>query len=602
MKSNGLYPRVRTDMAGTAMVSQGGAVGLVETVRVVGLDRALSEALAPWRKPQARHDPGKIVIDLAIALAVGGDCLADIAVLRGQPGVFGAVASDPTVSRLVDTLAGDASKALAAIDTARAQVRARVWSLAGEHAPDHAAGVDDPIVVDLDATLLTSHSDKEQAAPTFKKGFGFHPLLSFLDHGPDGTGEPLSFLLRKGNAGSNTAADHITVARAAFAQLPGHRPGRRPGKSVLVRTDGAGATHAFLDWLTGQRVQYSVGFQLPTDFADQVRILDQAGVWCPALDADEQIRPDAMVADATGLLDLASWPPGMRVIVRKEKPHPGAQLRITDVNALAGHRLRHQHPRHRRTPTVLRTPGTAPPPPGALRGPHPHRQGHRSDQPAAARLRPEPHLARDRRPCLRAHRLVAAARPHRPPRPSVGTQTPTTTTVLHHRTPGRPRPHPPTAPVSRGALGMAAPGRPGPPPRTARPDLTPDPPAPTTPAPPTGTWTRRPPARKRATCHTPDAESALRRRLHRRLGQCRGTHETSGLVLRTVAEVSEQVAHRDATATAADVFRAGVELRAGHSGRQARLLLCNVMASVGAVFLGAAIAQGLWADSVHPEC
>ncbi|MBA3907658.1 MAG: transposase, partial [Pseudonocardiales bacterium] len=175
-----MYPRVRTDTAGTAVVSQGGAVGLVETVRVAGLDRALSQALAPWRRPNAVHDPGKIVTDLALALAVGGDCLADIAVLRDQPGVFGAVASDPTVSRLVDTLAADASKSLAAIDTARAAVRARVWSLAGEHAPDHASSVDDPRIVDLDATLLTAHSDKELAAPTFKRGFGFHPLLSFI--------------------------------------------------------------------------------------------------------------------------------------------------------------------------------------------------------------------------------------------------------------------------------------------------------------------------------------------------------------------------------------------------------------------------------------
>ena len=307
MKSIGLYPRVRTDTAGTAIVSQGGAVGLLETVRVAGLDRALS-------------------------LAVGGDCLADVAVLRDQPGVFGAVASDPTVSRLVDTLAADAAKSLAAIDAARAVTRARVWSLAGEHAPDHAVSVDDPTILDLDATLLTAHSDKEQAAPTFKRGYGFHPLLAFLDHGSDGTGEPLSFLLRRGNAGSNTAADHITVARAAFAQLPGHRTGHRPGKTVLVRTDGAGCTHAFLAWLSSQRVQYSVGFTLPDSFTAQLKVLDQAGVWRPALDADSQIRPDAMVADATGLLDLSSWPAGMRVIVRKEKPHPGAQLRITDVN------------------------------------------------------------------------------------------------------------------------------------------------------------------------------------------------------------------------------------------------------------------------------
>jgi hypothetical protein len=332
VKSNGLYPRVRTDTAGTAVVSQAGAVGLVETVAVAGLDRALSQALEPWGKPNARHDPAKILVDLALSLAVGGDCLADVAVLRDQPGVFGAVASDPTVSRLVDTLAADAGKAVAAIDGARAAVRARVWSLAGEHAPDHAASVDDPVVVDLDATLLTAHSDKEQAAPTFKRGFGFHPLLAFVDHGVQGTGEPLAFLLRRGNAGSNTAADHIAVAKAAFAQLPGHRPGRRPGKSVLVRTDGAGCTHAFVEWLASQRVQYSVGFTLPGDFDQQLNALDQAGVWRPALDAEQQIRPDALIADATGLVDLSAWPKGMRVIVRKEKPHPGAQLRITDVN------------------------------------------------------------------------------------------------------------------------------------------------------------------------------------------------------------------------------------------------------------------------------
>jgi hypothetical protein len=332
VKSIGLYPGVRTDTAGPAIVSQAGAVGLVETVQVAGLDRALSQALAPWRRPHARHDPGKILLDLALSLAVGGDCLADVAVLRDQPGVFGSVASDPTVSRLVDTLAADAAKTLAAVDAARAVTRARVWSLAGEHAPNHATSADDPTIVDLDATLLTAHSEKEQAAPTFKRGFGFHPLLAFVDHGAAGTGEPLSFLLRRGNAGSNTAADHITVARAAFTQLPGHRPGRRPGRTVLVRTDGAGCTHAFVAWLSSQRVQYSVGFTLPDSFTDQLKVLDQANVWRPALDAEQQIRPDALVADATGLLDLSSWPTGMRVIVRKEKPHPGAQLRITDVN------------------------------------------------------------------------------------------------------------------------------------------------------------------------------------------------------------------------------------------------------------------------------
>ncbi len=314
------------------MVSQGGAVALVETVRAAGLDRGLSQALAGWRKPLARHDPGKIVTDLVLALAVGGDCLADIGVLRAEPGVFGAVASDPTVSRLVDTLAGDADRALKAIDGARAAARSRVWAAAGGHAPNHGASAEDPVVIDVDATLITAHSDKEQAAPTFKRGFGFHPLLSFADHGPDGTGEPLSFVLRKGNAGSNTAADHIQVLRAAFAQLPGHKPGNRPGRAVLVRADGAGGTHELLSWLTCQRVQYSVGFSLPDAFEDKIALLDTAEQWQPAYDGDGQIRDGAFVAEATGLLNLTGWPAGMRVIIRKERPHPGAQLRITDID------------------------------------------------------------------------------------------------------------------------------------------------------------------------------------------------------------------------------------------------------------------------------
>jgi len=134
-------------------------------------------------------------------------------VLRAEPGVYGRVASDPTISRTIAALAGDAGAALAAIDVARATARARVWALAAQHAPDHQASAKAPLIIDLDATLVTSHSEKEHAAPTFKRGFGFHPLWAFADHGPGGTGEPLAVLLRAGNAGSNTAADHITVTR-----------------------------------------------------------------------------------------------------------------------------------------------------------------------------------------------------------------------------------------------------------------------------------------------------------------------------------------------------------------------------------------------------
>jgi hypothetical protein len=129
------------------------------------------------------HDPAKVLLDLALGLAVGGDCLADVAVLRSEPRVFGLVASDPTVSRTIDRLAHDATAVLAAIDTARAAARARAWTLAGDHAPNHGVDAGSPLVIDVDATLVTAHSDKEGAAATFKKGFGHHPLWAFLDHG-----------------------------------------------------------------------------------------------------------------------------------------------------------------------------------------------------------------------------------------------------------------------------------------------------------------------------------------------------------------------------------------------------------------------------------
>ncbi len=224
------------------MVSRAGAVLLVETVRKSGVDAALSAVLAPWCKPRAVHDPGKILLDLALATALGGDCLADVAMLRAEPALFGPVASDPTVSRLVDTLAAVGSQALAAIRTARAEVRNHVGQLAGPDAP-HADG---QVIVDIDGVLVLAHSDTEDATRTWKKTHGHHPLMAFVDHGPlmafvdhgrGGTGEPVAGLLRPGRAGSNTAADHIETTRLALAQLPKKF---RCGRRTLIRTDSAG--------------------------------------------------------------------------------------------------------------------------------------------------------------------------------------------------------------------------------------------------------------------------------------------------------------------------------------------------------------------------
>ena len=302
---------------GRGLVSQAGAVLLWETMRVTGLGRGLLTGLDRWRAPRAVHDPGKIVADLAAAVALGGDCLADIAVLREQPELAGPVASDPVVSRLVSALAADLPRALKAIRSARAAARERAWALAGENAPGADGGL---VTVNLDATIVIAHSEKEQAAPTWKKTFGFHPLAAFADHGAAGNGEPLAIMLRTGGAGSNTAADHIETTRLALAQLP-----RGQRRRVLVRTDSAGGTHSFLEWLTApsRRLHYSVGVTVAED--TQAAILKvPADSWTPAYDdGDGRVRDGAWVADITGMLDLSSWPAGMRVIVCKERPHPG---------------------------------------------------------------------------------------------------------------------------------------------------------------------------------------------------------------------------------------------------------------------------------------
>ncbi|MEV4833173.1 IS1380 family transposase [Nonomuraea sp. NPDC049486] len=329
MNSTASRRKITVSADGRGLVSHGGALLLMQTLRITGLDKNLSQQLERWRPGRAVHDPAKIITDLALTLALGGDCLADIAVLRSQPELFGPVASDPTVSRLIDRLAADDARALKAIRAARATARQRAWHLAGARAP----GTDgQPVIVDLDATIVVSHSDKQHAAPTWKKSYGFHPMTAFADHQGDGAGESLALMLRPGNAGSNTAADHIETTRLALAQLPKHLR-----RNVLVRTDSGGGTHEFLAWLTrpGRWLKYSIGFTITDDIAQAILKLP-ATAWTPAYNADRQPRPGAWVAELTGLLEMTGWPKGMRVIVRKERPHPGAQLRFTDLD---GHRF-----------------------------------------------------------------------------------------------------------------------------------------------------------------------------------------------------------------------------------------------------------------------
>jgi hypothetical protein len=315
-----------------SMISTAGAVLLAHTARINGLDQHLSTGTRAWTGPGTIHHPAKILLDLAIAVALGGDCAADIALLRAQPGIFGAVASDPTVSRAIDTLAQAGTEALTAIRTARAAARACVWQRAG--APTQ----DGWIVLDPDATVLISHSEKEDATKTWKKTFGFHPLLVFCDHGENGTGEPVAGLLRRGNAGSNTAADHLTVLDDALAQIPAHlrQPDAEGKVKVLIRTDAAGATHAFTARIAGMGMDFSVGAYLHHFDIHTMLTRIPKKAWTPAYNADGKPRDGAWVAEVSGLADLSSWPEGTRLVLRKERPHPGAQLRITDHD---GHRI-----------------------------------------------------------------------------------------------------------------------------------------------------------------------------------------------------------------------------------------------------------------------
>ena len=212
MNVTACYPKVKYRSKSSGSVSNAGMVLLTETARVLGLVEALAVELDGFALPTAVHLPGKAVCDLAVMLAAGGDCPADVVMLRARPHLFGKVASDPTISRIIDDLACDDATATAGIAAARAHARAAAGRLPGGALPEVGAR----LIVDLDATLGASQSEKELAAPNYKRGFDFHPILAFADHGTAGTGAPLAAILRPGNAGSNTATDHIAVTELAL--------------------------------------------------------------------------------------------------------------------------------------------------------------------------------------------------------------------------------------------------------------------------------------------------------------------------------------------------------------------------------------------------
>ncbi len=328
MQVTGSRPKIVAAADGRGVVGHAGARLLADLADATGLSAAFGEALAPLRVRRSGHDPGRVAVDLAVVLADGGEAIADLAVLRNQADLFGAVASDPTAWRLLSDL--DAA-ALARLRAARAHARELAWAQAGETRtglPDStAAGQPVPgLVLDLDASIVICHSEKESATPTYKKTFGYHPLLCFLD----GSREALSGLLREGRAGSNTTADHITVLDAALAQIP---DAHRYGTPILIRSDSAGCTHGFLAHIRTLRehgidTRFSVGVAITEPIREAIR---HASDWIPAIDTDGEPRDGAEICEITGLVPADGYPQGTRFIVRRERPHPGAQLSLFDT-------------------------------------------------------------------------------------------------------------------------------------------------------------------------------------------------------------------------------------------------------------------------------
>jgi DDE family transposase len=308
-------PKLSVTTGGKGVVSHVGTRLLVDLADALGLSDALSAAMAPTKVRRRGHDRGQVLVDLAVAIGDGARSISDLEVLAHQPELFGEVASVPTVWRVLE--ATD-DRARSRIATARAKARQAAW----------AAGADPGYyVIDLDATIVISHSEKEGAGPTYKGTFGYSPIVAYLD----ASGEPLAGLLRPGNASPGRASDLVTVLDDALYQLP-----LDPADTeITVRSDVAGCSHDFVDAVAERGLRFCVGHKLSAEWATVIMNLPESS-WLPTLSADGTgEREGSWAAEITNYVDLSNWPPGARAIARREEAHPGAQLTFSDFD---GHR------------------------------------------------------------------------------------------------------------------------------------------------------------------------------------------------------------------------------------------------------------------------
>jgi len=325
VQREGLVDKLSVTADGTGQVGHAGSALLAGTADRVGLTRALCEAMAPTRQRRSAHDPGVVLRDLVVMLADGGDCLADLGAQRDQPDLFGGVASDSTAFRVIDSID---EQGLERLREAVSLARARAWQLGArpcrrESPKRHR----ERTVIDIDATLTSAHSDKELAAGTFKGGYGHHPLLSYIDE----TEEAPAGILRPGNAGSNTAKDHIAVLDLALEQLDTEAL----AGEILVRGDGAGATHELTVYCSEAGMRFSFGFDVDERVRQAILSIPESA-WVKAIRPDAKKRKHSQVCEITDQLDISSWPSGSRLIARRTKLKEGDQQSFADHD---GYRL-----------------------------------------------------------------------------------------------------------------------------------------------------------------------------------------------------------------------------------------------------------------------
>jgi hypothetical protein len=312
--------KVSADGAGVA--SHAGCELLRELAAATGLVGGWDQALIGTYSGLPFHFPGQVLADLAVSIADGATSISGLRALRDQPGLFGPVASGPTAWRVLDKVS---EEHLSLLRAGRAKARAAAWQAGA--APD----LSQELVLDFDATVVVAHSEKECATPTWEHTFGSHPLYCFLDRPEVSSGEALAGLLRPGNAGPNTAADHIAVLDMAIDSLPTEaRPGAEGGPRLLARAGSAGATHEFAAACRQRGVGFSFGFPVTEEVKVAITLVPE-DIWEPATEADGEQRHGAYLAELTHMLDMAAWPGGSRAIVRCERPHPGAALTLFEA-------------------------------------------------------------------------------------------------------------------------------------------------------------------------------------------------------------------------------------------------------------------------------